>query len=1038
MPILPAKTLEDTRLFRRLQQLEIEKSCAPGLSGNVLALCSEAAERLKIFPAIHGQFTLHDETHTLRVVQLMQTVVGSIIERLNGIELALLIMAAYFHDQGMVVDATELEEIRSSDDWKLHEQNWIADHPNFEETLAKLNDALLTESERQRVEACIAELRAAMFTDFIRKTHGERSARFLTQRYGRDPRLVVNSRPVVDLLAQICVSHVRRPEAITQANGFHLDELVGTTKVNMALLAYVLRLADILDFDRERTPDSLYRAIHFTSKISLIEWQKHRSVIGWEVASDRILFAAECEHPAYERAIREFLGWIDSELAALESWGRSLPAEAQEKRLQLPQQVDRSRIGPHFDPVTREPAYRYYDLEFSLSRDAIVKLLMTDRLYSNKSLFIRELLQNAVDALRHRRALYQASGVSLSDLKVDFKHYQESGFDIVRCQDNGMGMDEQIITKFLTRAGRSYYRSPEFERERARFKASGCDFDPCARFGIGFMSCFMFGDEIVIRTRRDYGMGHDHGQPLIVEIKGLSGIVVIRMGRADQVVGTTIEIRGRRKSFTLDRWSDPVDLIEVLNGYALAVEFPITAECSVPAIAEQIRILPLTDARPHELETIDVRAKRVVTSDFASVDQRLGGQIRVCTLTDEAGIPAIANAEARVELNIKSSPQSSEKLLVLAAGGKSVNIRHGHVDNQLCCDGILVAGRPGRAKELLRLGHCSVNLGFGSAAFLLDARGELKPALTPARTPPDVSFREDPSWVHLFKVASRAYSTLLAQMVEECAKSSDPDRFWLVAEAYSFDIYHLPLVSVWRHLRIPIATAEGEVEWARVAELGRPRFVMPTVENESMRLVLPSGKILGIPSSIRGLQGDQHGWVSVPFLQYMLTAMSTLDVVSATELELTLREPENGECLADRVIREMPSWHWFFRFGGNLANAICISGDLRFANAEHPVVQAARRLHYKPWDEQSPLERLIGSLAFGAAGRSFAEEMPEKSWAARNRKQLAMLYRAVDWKSVEAPLRPPYNMFTPGRGIETLTKELLEKWEKLPFVATDF
>src|SRR6185437_10230877 len=119
-------------------------------------------------------------------------------------------------------------------------------------------------------------------------------------------------------------------------------------------LAHVLRLADILDFDRERTPDSLYRAIHFTSPVSLLEWQKHRSVVGWEIAPNRILFAAECDHPAYERAIREFVTWIDSELAALESWGRSLPAEFRSCSLRLPQKVDAGRIGPRLDPVTRE------------------------------------------------------------------------------------------------------------------------------------------------------------------------------------------------------------------------------------------------------------------------------------------------------------------------------------------------------------------------------------------------------------------------------------------------------------------------------------------------------------------------------------------------------------------------------------------------------------------------------------------------------------------------------------------------------------
>ena len=89
----------------------------------------------------------------------------------------------------------------------------------------------------------------------------------------------------------------------------------------------------------------------------------------------------------------------------------------------------------------------------------------------------------------------------------------ENGFEIIQCKDNGVGMDLNIVTRFLTKAGRSYYRSPEFERERAFFREKGVDFDPCSQFGIGFMSCFMLGDRINISTRRDYGSGRKWGDP---------------------------------------------------------------------------------------------------------------------------------------------------------------------------------------------------------------------------------------------------------------------------------------------------------------------------------------------------------------------------------------------------------------------------------------------------------------------------------------------------------------------------------------------
>ena len=49
--------------------------------------------------------------------------------------------------------------------------------------------------------------------------------------------------------------------------------------------------------------------------------------------------------------------------------------------------------------------------------------------------------------------------------------------------------------------GKSYYRSPEYERERQILREHGFIVSPISQFGIGFLSCFMLADEIRLRTR---------------------------------------------------------------------------------------------------------------------------------------------------------------------------------------------------------------------------------------------------------------------------------------------------------------------------------------------------------------------------------------------------------------------------------------------------------------------------------------------------------------------------------------------------------
>jgi hypothetical protein len=498
----------------------------------------------------------------------------------------------------------------------------------------------------------------------------------------------------------------------------------------MIYLGLILRLADILDFDRDRTPDSLYRTIDFRSKVSISEWEKHRSVEGWIIEPDKIQYTMRCEHPEYQRAAYQFMDWIDRELTDARDINRNFPAEFSDHKIELPQKVDRTRIEP------RDNSYVYYDLEFSLSRDKIIKLLMTEQLYGSPHLAIRELLQNSLDALRHRKAQTKRdSNANWNDGKVSFEHFlDEHGHENIRCVDNGIGMDRDIILRFLTNAGRSYYRSPEFEQERVRFKHAGVDFDPCAQFGIGFMSCFMLGDQIIIHTRRDYGQ-NGRGEPLVVEINGFNSMVVIRRGNDNQLIGTTVNITGRKLPRGFEDWDDKVHLIEVLNGYALATEFPVEGKVDIPEITISTDISPQIAQSLTEMEKKSIQPSATFEQDFSEIHHLLNGIVKASFLTDNAGKLTIKNDSASWEVEDNGNLHNVEISLTDGDKLKHYNLREG----QTCIDGILVAGDPGREdkERPYWLGSWANLIDLGRSSFILDIRGSIKPPITPARTPPD-------------------------------------------------------------------------------------------------------------------------------------------------------------------------------------------------------------------------------------------------------------------------------------------------------------
>ena len=659
------KRIEETVLWKKLQSLnDLNTKPLIELLPNI---CEEASDRMKVMPTASPQYTLHDESHFLRVVELMTMVLGASIDQLNAVELCLLILTAYYHDQGMVMSAEEYKNLSSDSQFQIFRENWYLDHPNQKEIQTQLKDSNINDQERGRLAGLLSELDAAMLTDYLRTTHAKRSSDYVIETFSSDKRLEVSGINLSSLLAKISESHYSHTQELTPSNGYNLDEQIGLYKVNVPFVAIVLRLSDILDFDADRTPDVLFRTIHFSSNISLQEWEKHRGIQGWEINENLIRFTAKYPHPAYQAAALKFMDWVDKELSECQNLCRAFPAQFQHYKLLLPSSVDRSRI----QPLNND--YIYHDLEVSLSRNEIVKLLMTDKLYNQPYICVRELLQNSLDALRYRKALFAYSDSTWDKGHVEFLHtIDQDGYELIRCKDNGAGMDRDIVSRFFTKAGRSFYRSPEYERERINFRRKGIDYDPCSQFGIGFMSCFMLGDRIKIETRRDYGVGKAYGEPLVIEINGLGGLIIIRQGSSSQKIGTTVTITSRKKPSFLDKWTDKVMLTTVLKHFAVATEFPITGRCDIEELADSVEIPTTPSYLPTLIEKAQINDASFITieQNFNELNNNLDGNIRESFLIDNSGLPAIKNQEAAWE-TVQNA--ADRKQISLLCNGTSYN-----------------------------------------------------------------------------------------------------------------------------------------------------------------------------------------------------------------------------------------------------------------------------------------------------------------------------------------------------------------------------
>ena len=111
--------------------------------------------------------------------------------------------------------------------------------------------------------------------------------------------------------------------------------------------------------------------------------------------------------------------------------------------------------------------------------------LLSEHIYSNPSTFVRELLQNGVDAITAFRSL-DASREGRICVRLS------AGGSMI-FEDNGIGLKEEEIHRVLTVIGESSKRG-ELDSK-----------DYIGRFGIGLLSCFVVSDEIVFETRSAMG-----------------------------------------------------------------------------------------------------------------------------------------------------------------------------------------------------------------------------------------------------------------------------------------------------------------------------------------------------------------------------------------------------------------------------------------------------------------------------------------------------------------------------------------------------
>jgi molecular chaperone HtpG len=204
-------------------------------------------------------------------------------------------------------------------------------------------------------------------------------------------------------------------------------------------------------------------------------------------------------------------------------------------------------------------------LEFQTEVSQLLHL-MIHSLYSNKEIFLRELVSNGSDAcdkLRFEALSDQALFENDADLQIQVELDADARTITVR--DNGVGMSRDEVIQNIGTIAKS--GTSEFLKSLTGDQAK--DAKLIGQFGVGFYSSFIVADKVSLMTRRA-GMGAEHG--VFWESDGSGGYSIENMDR--EARGTEV-ILHLREGEGEDEFANSWRLRSIITKYSDHVPLPV-------------------------------------------------------------------------------------------------------------------------------------------------------------------------------------------------------------------------------------------------------------------------------------------------------------------------------------------------------------------------------------------------------------------------------------------------------------------------------
>lgn len=523
---------------------------------NLWSVCKEIIESVaahnKRIIAQMSNYDMHDETHSEKVLEIIESLLGEKIQKLTFYELVLIYMSAYLHDSAMAMPDWEYNVLRAVEGTEQLQDTTLRFFiGNDFKPVHRYSEALklVTENKKnlfhydtakayifvQENEEKILEFLAKLICDYeefrngytedlkqykdsfpeyfnmskmirseyIRSTHHLRvveninalKRRFCTALGDRYAQYFTED------LSKICKCHGEEFQALFDLE-LERKDWTGTFS-NIQFAAMLLRLGDVMHFSADRAPLSLFAEKQIADETSFLHWKAKFQELTYEIYQEKnnvcIKYMAYCKEPDIYYFIQDYLDWVDREIdnyyILRNRWDVACRKDLTAYIIPLEMAVNRQEI--EFDTNSFQPDN---NLKFVINQSKILDLLTGIQLYKDKFLCLREVYQNALDASKCMLSYNKKRNI-VEKLKIEFGIAKEQVHGVERkyiyCLDRGTGMNLDIIKNCFLHIGNSYYQSRDFARKNTDW-AYGVK--PTSQFGIGILSGYMLADKIGVST----------------------------------------------------------------------------------------------------------------------------------------------------------------------------------------------------------------------------------------------------------------------------------------------------------------------------------------------------------------------------------------------------------------------------------------------------------------------------------------------------------------------------------------------------------